>query len=105
MSVTKVVVGCQQLILRASGLGPCGFLWLHGDGWIPAGSALPGPSPGVFLCPHKPRAHFLLVPSGRKIPECALDGDGLERDKGQITKALCMHAVVHKEVQAPSEPS
>lgn len=30
---------CQQLVLRAPGLRPCGFLWLCGDGWTPAGSA------------------------------------------------------------------
>ena len=64
----------------------------------------PGPSPGVLQCPHKPRVHFLLVPSERKIPEFALDGDGLERDKGQITQVFCLCAVVHKEMQAPSEP-
>lgn len=32
-----------------------------------------------------------------------MDSDGLEKDKGQTTKALGMHALVRKEVQAARE--
>lgn len=103
MSITKVG-GVSSLFSELQDSGRVIFYGSMEMDGLQQALPSPGPSPGLLPCPHKPRVHFPLVPSGRKIPECALDGDGLERDKGQITRVLCMHAVVRKGVQAPREP-
>lgn len=72
----KKVHGHQQLVLRALGSG-------HVVCW--GSMEMPGlqqdPSQRVLCWPHQPRIHFLLLPSGKKIIECSLDGDGMERGK------------------------